>query len=402
MSHVSRADTSVFGRWWWTVDRTTIGIVLILMAIGALLSFSASPAMAEDLQLGAYYFVNRHLIFLVPAALVFFVLSLFSPVWIWRLSVLGVILGLVGMATTLHFGSTVKGAERWIDLGLIKLQPSEFMKPAFFVVSAWLFALDRRMQTRWALPVNFALLVLILALLTLQKDFGQSVLFAAIWGFQLFLGGYRMIWIVGLGGLGGAAGFAAYTFMPHVRSRIDGFISAGGEQYQLKRASDAFNDGGWLGVGPGEGLVKDAIPDVHNDFIFSVLGEEFGLMACIGVLLIYTVLVLRGVALTARHDSLFTALAAAGLVSQLGLQALINMASTLALIPTKGMTLPFLSYGGSSLLSLAISMGIFLALTRRRPRQESVLEPDHPGRRWHRRSRLSSAGAGPQPQCARP
>lgn len=373
MSHVSRADTSVFGRWWWTVDRTTIGIVLILMAIGALLSFSASPAMAEDLQLGAYYFVNRHLIFLVPAALIFFVLSLFSPVWIWRLSVLGVVIGLAGMATTLVYGSTIKGAERWIDLGLIKLQPSEFMKPAFFVVSAWLFALDRRMQTRWALPVNFVLLVLILGLLTLQKDFGQSVLFAAIWGFQLFLGGYRMIWIVGLGGLGGAAGFAAYTFMPHVQSRIDGFITAGGEQYQLKRAADAFNDGGWLGVGPGEGLVKDAIPDVHNDFIFSVLGEEFGLMACIGVLLIYTLLVLRGVALTARHDSLFTALAAAGLVSQLGLQALINMASTLALIPTKGMTLPFLSYGGSSLLSLAISMGIFLALTRRRPRQESVL-----------------------------
>ena len=303
----------------------------------------------------------------------FFVLSLFSPVWIWRLSVLGVIVGLGGMAATIVYGSTIKGAELWIDLGLIKLQPSEFMKPAFFVVSAWLFALDRRMQTRWALPANFFLLVLIIGLLTLQKDFGQSVLFATIWGFQLFLGGYRMVWIVGLGVLGGAAAGAAYTFMPHVHSRVESFFTVGDKHYQLQRASDAFNDGGWLGVGPGEGLVKDAIPDVHNDFIFSVLGEEFGLMACIGVLLIYTLLVLRGVALTARHDSLFTALASAGLVSQLGLQALINMGSTLALIPTKGMTLPFLSYGGSSLLSLAISMGIFLALTRRRPRQESVL-----------------------------
>ena len=373
MSHVSRSDTSVLGRWWWTVDRTTIVIVLTLLAIGALLSFSASPAMAQRLNLEAFFFVKRHLIFSVPSVVLLFSLSLLSPIWIWRLCLVGVAGGIAGMALTLQIGEAVKGAERWIDLGMVKLQPSEFMKPAFFVISAWLFAMDRRMKQAWALPINIGLLALIIGLLVMQKDFGQSVLFVAIWGFQFFLAGYPLLWITGLGGLGLVGAASAFTFMPHVRNRVTQFFDPEGDHYQIDRAAQAFNDGGWLGVGPGEGQVKDAIPDVHNDFIFSVLGEEFGLMACIGVLLIYALLILRGIGVTARYDSLFTALAAAGLVSQLGLQAIINMASTLAIIPTKGMTLPFLSYGGSSLLSLAISMGLFLALTRRRSRQESFL-----------------------------
>lgn len=373
MTHVTRSDTSLVGRWWWTVDRTTIGIVLILFAFGALLSFSASPAMAERLDLEAFFFVKRHLVFLLPSVVLLFGLSLFSPVWIWRLCLLGVAAGFAGMILTLQIGEAVKGAERWIDLGIVKLQPSEFMKPAFFVISAWLFALDRRMGQRWALPLNVFMLLGMIALLILQKDLGQSVLFASVWSIQLFLAGYPLVWMFGLAGTGIVGLFGAYNFMPHVRRRIDGFYDVDGDRYQINRAAQAFNDGGWLGVGPGEGKVKNAIPDVHNDFIFSVLGEEFGLMACIGVLLVYTLLVLRGIGQAVRFDSLFTALVALGIVCQLGLQALINMASTLALIPTKGMTLPFLSYGGSSLLSLALSMGIFLAVTRRRPRQESFL-----------------------------
>jgi cell division protein FtsW len=221
--------------------------------------------------------------------------------------------------------------------------------------------------------MNAAMLFGMIALLILQKDLGQSILFASVWSIQLFLSGYPLKWMFGLAGTGVAGLYGAYTFMPHVRSRIDQFYSADGDRYQINRAAQAFNDGGWLGVGPGEGKVKNAIPDVHNDFIFSVLGEEFGLMACIGVLLVYTLLVLRGIGQAVRFDSLFTSLVALGVICQLGLQALINMASTLALIPTKGMTLPFLSYGGSSLLSLAVSMGIFLAVTRRRSRQESFL-----------------------------
>lgn len=373
MNHVSRADSSLVGRWWWTVDRTAIGIVLILLAFGALLSFSASPPMAERLDQEAFFFVKRHLIFLVPSLIMLFGLSLFSPVWIWRLCLLGVIGGFAGMILTLQIGEAVKGAERWIDLGVVKIQPSEFMKPAFFVITAWLFALDRRMGQRWALPVNAFMLMGMVGLLLLQKDLGQSILFASVWSIQLFLAGYPLSWMFGLAGTGVAGLYGAYSFMPHVRSRIDGFYTDAGDSYQIDRAAQAFNDGGWLGVGPGEGKVKDAIPDVHNDFIFSVVGEEFGLIACIGVLLVYTLLVLRGIGQAGRFDSLFTSLVALGIVCQLGLQALINMASTLAMIPTKGMTLPFLSYGGSSLLSLAVSMGIFLAVTRRRPRQESFL-----------------------------
>ncbi len=373
MSHVSRSDTSLIGRWWWTVDRPTIFIVLALLSLGALLSFSASPAMAERLNLEAFFFVKRHLIFLLPSVALLFGLSLFSPVWIWRLCLVGVIGGFAAMILTLYVGEAVKGAERWIDLGVVKIQPSEFMKPAFFVISAWLFALHRRMGQSWALPVNAAMLVGMLTLLILQKDLGQSVLFASVWAIQLFLAGYPLQWMFGLAGLGIGGLVGAYNFMPHVKNRVNQFLDPNADRYQIDRAAQAFNDGGWLGVGPGEGKVKNAIPDVHNDFIFSVLGEEFGLIACVCVVLIFALLVLRGIGQAVRFDSLFTSLVALGLICQLGLQAMINMASTLAMIPTKGMTLPFLSYGGSSLLSLAVSMGIFLAVTRRRPRQESFL-----------------------------
>ena len=224
MTHVTRSDTSLVGRWWWTVDRTTIGIVLVLLAFGALLSFSASPAMAERLDLEAFFFVKRHLVFLVPSVVLLFGLSLFSPVWIWRLCLLGVVGGFAGMILTLQIGEAVKGAERWIDLGIIKIQPSEFMKPAFFVISAWLFALDRRMGQRWALPMNAAMLTGMIALLVLQKDLGQSILFASVWGIQLFLAGYPLKWMFGLAGTGVAGLFGAYTFMPHVRRRINEFL----------------------------------------------------------------------------------------------------------------------------------------------------------------------------------
>jgi cell division protein FtsW len=270
-------------------------------------------------------------------------------------------------AMTLFAGSEIKGATRWISLGGFSLQPSEFIKPTFAVVAAWMFAAQ---HGRTPVPGNLiatALYGLVGLLLMLQPDLGMTVVVSAMWFTQFFLAGLPIIWVTTFG-IAGAVGLGgAYLALPHVRERIDGFVDpATGDTYQVDRSLEAFMNGGLAGRGPGEGTVKDVLPDAHSDFIFAVAGEEFGLLLCLLLVALFAFIVLRGLSRLMHEQNLFVLLAAAGLLVTFGLQAAINMASALHLMPTKGMTLPFISYGGSSLLSLSLGMGMVLALTRRR------------------------------------
>jgi len=369
MIALPRTDTSRLGAWWWTVDRWALLAVLVLAALGALMVLAASPAVAERLNYDSFYFVRRHLVLLIPAGAIVFLVSLLSPTGVRRLGLVLFVLGLLGLLATLLVGHEAKGARRWIQLAGLSLQPSEFVKPAFAVVTAWLFALQRRQRA--GLPgdaIAMGLLAAVLALVTLQPDLGMVVTIGAVWLAQYFVAGVPLLWAGALG-IGGVAGLTvAYVSLPHVQSRIDRFFDpSSGDSYQIDTALNAFSAGGFFGRGPGEGVVKSTLPDAHADFIFAVVGEEFGIVACLVILGLFAFIVLRGFARLFQEEDLFVLLAAGGLLTQFGLQAIINMAVTLHLVPTKGMTLPFVSYGGSSLLALSIATGMALALTRRRP-----------------------------------
>jgi cell division protein FtsW len=357
--------------WWWGVDRWFLAAFLILMVGGLVLSFAASPPVAEKIGLEPFHFVKRHAVFLVPSILVMLLTSMLTPRGIRRtaLVMLGVSIAL--MIIALFFGTEVKGARRWVDIGPLSVQPSEFMKPAFVVICAWLFAEKAR---RADIPGNlFAIILLFIvcALLVAQPDLGQTILTAGAWGGLFFMAGMPWIWIVGLGGLAAGGFFAAYTFFPHVASRIDRFVTGEGDTFQIDTAREAILHGGWLGRGPGEGTVKRMLPDSHTDFAFSVIAEEFGIVACMLLASLFCFIVIRGLGVALAQRDPFTRLAISGLVFLFGLQSIINMAVNLQLMPAKGMTLPFISYGGSSMMAVAIAAGFVLALTRRKPENAS-------------------------------
>jgi len=269
------------------------------------------------------------------------------------------------MVLTLVSGSEIKGATRWISIAGLSLQPSEFVKPSFVVLSAWLFARQRLGISYSGYALAIGLYGLVVLLLLAQPDVGMAILVSIIWGTQFFLAGLPMLLVIAIGAIFLAGGVFAYFEFAHVRARIDMFLDPSGEEaYQVARSLDAFRGGGIFGVGPGEGHVKEVLPDAHADFIFAVAGEEFGLLMTLMVVALFAFIVLRGFVRVFRESDLFIQLAVAGLLVQFGLQAIINMASTLNLMPTKGMTLPFISYGGSSMFALALGMGMVLALTR--------------------------------------
>ncbi|MEM7222157.1 MAG: putative lipid II flippase FtsW [Pseudomonadota bacterium] len=367
MNIFSRTDTSVLGHWWWTVDRWILAALILLMAIGAILILAASPAAAERIGLPSFQLAQRQFILLPPALAILIGVSLLEPRWIRRLAVVGLVGALLLCVMTLLTGNEIKGATRWISIGGLSLQPSEFVKPCFAVAAAWLFAQERcqiGFPGRWLVA---GLWLAVVSLLLLQPDLGQAFVVTAVWGVQFFLAGLPMLWVGILMALGVLGLFGAYVALPHVTARIDSFIDPqAGDRYQIDRSIEAFMRGGLFGKGPGEGTVKAQLPDSHSDFIFAVAGEEFGLIVCLIILLLFAFVVLRGFSRAFQDRSLFALLATSGLLAQFGLQALINMASSLHLMPTKGMTLPFISYGGSSLLALALGMGMVLALTRRR------------------------------------
>jgi cell division protein FtsW len=293
--------------------------------------------------------------------------SLSTPRQVIRLAVIGLGVALALTALTFLVGPEIKGARRWIALPGFQLQPSEFIKPFFAVVAAWLFAAQKMYRRVPGYLISVALYAGIAAMLIKQPDLGMAAVVTMVWFGQFFMAGLPL-WLVGMMGCLGFVGlFGAYLFLPHVTSRINRFLDpAAGDSYQVDRAMEAFMNGGLMGRGPGEGIVKRTIPDAHADFIFAVAAEEFGLIACLIIVGLFAFVVMRGFSRVLQETNLFVLLAATGLLVQFGLQAIVNMASTLHLMPTKGMTLPFISYGGSSLLALAIGMGMVLALTRKR------------------------------------
>lgn len=364
---VSRADRGVFAEWWWTVDKYLLFPMLTLMIAGVVLSLAGSPPVAERIGLDSFHFTERHVLFLIPTIFILIATSLLSPRDARRAALIVFVIAIVLMFLTLFIGQEVKGARRWINIAGFSLQPSEFMKPAFVVLSAWLFTERER---RSDIPGNiFAILLLtiVVALLVAQPDLGQTTLVVIVWSCVFFMAGLSWIWIGALGLLAAAGGVAAYTVFPHFAGRINRFLDpAVGDTFQVDTAMQSILGGGWFGRGPGEGIVKRILPDSHTDFIFAVAVEEYGIVLCILLALIFAFIVLRGLSHSLRNEDAFIRLATAGLVVMFGVQAAINMAVNLNLMPAKGMTLPFISYGGSSMMALAFQMGLVLALTRRR------------------------------------
>jgi cell division protein FtsW len=363
----ARIDQRPVARWWWTVDRWSLGALGLLIAFGSVMSMAASPAVAERLGYAPMHFADRYLTTVPLAFAILFGVSLLPPRSVRRVAFIGFAIAVVLLALTFVVGAEIKGARRWINLLGVSLQPSEFVKPTFAIVAAWLFAEQKEHPGFPGNAVSIALFVALIAMLIKQPDLGMAVVVALVWFAQFFLAGLRLYWVASgaIAGIGGLAG--AYLWLPHVTSRINRFFdSVPGDNYQVNRSLEAFANGGLWGRGPGEGTVKDHLPDAHADFVFAVAGEEFGLIICIAIVCVFAFIVLRGFSRLLQEGNLFVLLAATGLLVQFGLQAVINMASTLHLIPTKGMTLPFVSYGGSSMLALALGMGMMLALTRRR------------------------------------
>jgi cell division protein FtsW len=363
---VPRDDRSVIGQWWWTVDRWALGAILAIMAFGVLLTLAASPPAAERIGADSFMFAKRQFIFLPIALMVTLAISLASPRHVRRLALVVFCASIILLALTFVIGIEIKGARRWIAVpGLSSIQPSEFVKPSLAVISAWLLAQARAERRAPGYLLSTLLVGMTLGLLLMQPDLGMSIVVAAVWAAQLFVVGLPM-WVAGFGVIGGAGSLVgAYFVFNHVRSRFDRFLDpSSGDNYQVNTALEAFQNGSLFGRGPGEGTVKALLPDAHTDFIMAVCGEEFGLICCILILCLFAFVTLRTLSRASKETSLFTTLAATGLGVQFGLQAMINMASTIQLIPAKGMTLPFISYGGSSALAMAICVGMLLSLTR--------------------------------------
>ncbi len=368
MSSFTRTDTSILGQWWWTVDRWILGAIGSLILIGTLLTLAASPPVAERINVDSYFFVKKHLMMLPLALTILLGTSMVSPNNVKRMAV-GLFIGaLAMMVLTLTIGEERNGAQRWLSLAGMSLQPSEFMKPALIVFAAWMFSEQNRNS---GVPGNLIALsawAISVGMLAMQPDFGQAFLLTVVIGAMFFVAGMPMLLVGGLLGAGVVGGVFSYMYVPHVTSRIDRFLDpSSGDTFQVTTAMNAFMQGGPFGRGPGEGTVKRILPDAHTDYIFAVVGEEFGMIACLLLVGLFAFIVLRGLARAFAAEDHFVQLAASGLIFLFGLQAAINMAVNLNLLPSKGMTLPFISYGGSSLLALSVTVGMILALLRKRP-----------------------------------
>lgn len=369
----SRTRKTLLAEWWFTVDRTLLAAILLLMLFGLGLSFAASPPVAERLGYGQWHFTIRHFIFIFPALIVMFGASLLSLRQIRWASFFVLAGSVVLLIATLQFGVEIKGARRWITLLGISVQPSEFVKPAFAVIIAWLFAEHMQRPDMPARSISFALLGLVLVLLMLQPDFGQTVLLVLTFAAVLFISGLSW-WLIGAFGIGAIAlASGAYFMFPHVARRVDLFLnpeSVG--NYQVNKALQSLLEGGWFGRGPGEAMVRRYVPDAHADFVFSAAAGEFGILFSMVLVFVIGFVVVRALWGAQMRTNIFARLAISALALQFGMQATINLMVNLSLLPPKGMTLPFVSYGGTSMIATAFGMGIVLALTRRRPEERQV------------------------------
>ncbi|UYO00773.1 MAG: cell division protein FtsW [Devosia sp.] len=366
----SRDKKTPVAEWWWSIDRELLSALILLLACGMVLSFGASPPVAERIGLNEWYFVIRHAMFCLLAIPVMLVTSLLTHRQA-RFAALGtLIVMLVLLWATLRFGTEVKGARRWISIVGWSVQPTEFVKPAFAVIGAWLFSefmIHRNVPGR---IIATLLMFSIVGALLLQPDLGQTALVMATWAVLLFFSGISWWIIIGMGGAAGALLFGAYTFFPHFARRIDSFVNPeDGNTYQVDRALQSLMEGGWFGRGPGESMANRLIPDAHADFVFSAAAGEFGILFCMALVALIGFICIRAMLAAQRQTSLFARLAASTIAVQFAMQSGINLAVNLNLIPAKGMTLPFVSYGGTSMLAVAFGMGLMLALTRTKPEE---------------------------------
>jgi len=365
----SRAQPTPLSEWWRTVDRLTLAALGALMLGGIVLCLAASPPVAARLGLDPFHFVNRQAFFLVPAAAGLVATSFLPPREIRQLALIVFLVSLMLVAATPYFGAEIKGARRWLVILGVNVQPSEFLKPAFVILIAWLFGESGKRPEMPANTVALVLLVAVIGLLVLQPDFGQTMLITLVWGALFYMAGMRFIWMVGLGATAAIGLTAAFYTVPHVAQRINRFLDpSSGDTFNIDIATESFVRGGWFGRGPGEGTIKRILPEGHTDFVFAVAAEEFGMVLCLSLVALFAFIVIRALIKAMRNSDPFIRFAAAGLAILFGLQTTINMAVNLHLMPAKGMTLPFVSYGGSSLISLAYGMGMLIALTRERPR----------------------------------
>jgi cell division protein FtsW len=368
---LSREERNPLSDWWWTVDRPMLGAIMALMLSGIVLSLAASPAVAVRIGLDPFHFFNHHVMFLLPSFIVMIAVSFMSPRQIRRTALIVFAASVILIVATLLLGPEVKGSRRWITLLGLNIQASESAKPSFVVVAAWLFAESTKKPEMPATSMALVLLLTLVSLLVMEPDFGQTMLILMVWGALFFIAGMRMIWVAGLAGAAAAGLFGAYLLVPHVAGRIKRFMNpASGDTFQVDTAMEAFANGSWFGLGPGEGIAKRSLPDSHTDFVFAVAAEEFGIVLCLALLALFTFIVIRALSRAYASEDMFSRFAASGLAIMFGVQAAINMSVNLQLIPAKGMTLPFISYGGSSIVSLAYGVGMMLALTRLRPRSE--------------------------------
>ncbi len=365
-----RADRNPVARWFWTIDRPLLAMLMVLVGVGILAVAAASPAAALRLSDGVtkvppLHFLYRQLMWVAAGVPLMLGISMLTKDAARRFALGGCLFFLVLLMLVPVIGAENNGAQRWIQLPGFQMQPIEFLKPFFVVTTAWLFAMRFEDRSLPVIPAGGFLLMLIVAFLVMQPDFGQAALVIAIWLVQAVLAGLPLL-ILALAVVALFGGLVvAYQFEPHIRNRIDGYLHGEGDTYQVDRALDCFRSGGLYGTGPGEGTAKFRLPEAQTDYIFSVIGEEFGAIACFALALLYLAIVLRVLLQLLDEDDPFTLLAATGLVAQFGGQALINMSVNVALAPSKGMTLPFVSHGGSSFLATAVAMGLLLALTRR-------------------------------------
>ena len=366
MNAMSRIDNSRFARWWFTVDRLTLGAVCLLVGCGYMMVLAASPSVADHLVgVTRESFMIKQLFFLAVAVAIIVGVSMLPTRRVRGLAIAGCAVALTATFLTLVIGVGAKGATRWLSVAGFRLQPSEFLKPLFAVTTAWLIARQRRTPRFPGIWIAFGLLAAILLILKQQPDVGMIAIVLAVFLTQLFISGIHLMWFAVLLGCASGAAVALYTMLRHVRGRFDMFWNQKAN-YQIGKVMDAFAGGGWFGRGPGEGIVKETIPDVHADVVFAVVGEEYGLVVCLLLIGVFGFIVLRGLLRLTREQDMFVVLGCTGLVAGFGLQTMVNLFSTLGLMPTKGMTLPFISYGGSSALAVGLGMGMLLALTRAR------------------------------------
>lgn len=367
ISNNSRIQNNSLKLWWSSLDRFSIGVIFIIATFSLVMVTTASPAVAHRINVEPFYFMKRQIIYIVAGLVSMIWISFFSVNTVKRFAIIGFFLSLAALMLVFFWGYEVKGAKRWLSIAGLSFQPSEFAKSFFTVLTAWVLSIKYEEADFPAFKVSLALYLIFIALLLMQPDFGMMVSVSIIWIGQLFVAGLSLIWFFALAIFSVATLSCSYIFLPHVQQRIDSFLNPENfENYQIKKSLEAFKHGGFYGVGPGEGVVKQHIPDSHADFIFAVIGEEMGFIVCLFLLIMFALLVIRGLYIVAFGSNNFSILAVSGILIQIGIQSVFNMGMALHLLPTKGIALPLISYGGSSILSTFILLGIMLAFTRKR------------------------------------